>query len=81
MTQIRFSKSLKKYLRREKAKIRREILDLDERKKAIEELIKPFYKKHLDKKPKRSLMSSESVKTDTAKKVGEKKAKTGKTKD
>lgn len=38
-------KSIKKYIRKEKARIRREIIDFEEQNKKIQELIKKFYNK------------------------------------
>ncbi len=45
----RLSKSIRKYIRREKARVRREVLDLEKQKKLIDELYKSFSKKE-DKK-------------------------------
>jgi len=42
MTKSKLSKSIRKYIRREKARIRREVLDLKEEKKLIDELYKKF---------------------------------------
>ncbi len=39
-------KSLKKYIRKEKARIRREVLDLEEQKELIGKLYQRFYEKH-----------------------------------
>lgn len=36
-------KSIRKYIRKEKSRIRREIIDLEEQNKKIQELIKKFY--------------------------------------
>jgi hypothetical protein len=44
-------RSLRKYIRQEKARIRREILDIQEQKRLIRELIKKF-RKNIDKAPK-----------------------------
>jgi len=44
MKKKRLSKSLRKYIRQEKARIRREVLDLEEQKKLIEELYQKFLK-------------------------------------
>ena len=41
-------KSLKKYIRREKARIRREIVDLEKQREKIEELYKKLIKKKDD---------------------------------
>ena len=41
-------KSIRKYIRQEKARIRREVLDSGEQKKLIEKLVKKFYK-NIDK--------------------------------
>jgi hypothetical protein len=65
MTKIKLAKSAKKYIRKEKARIRREIVDLDERDKKIQELLDRFYLKNVslqkdnpekkkDKKPEKS---------------------------
>lgn len=43
----RLPKSLRKYIRKEKARIRREVLDLEEQKELIEQLYKKFYEKSL----------------------------------
>jgi len=48
----RLSKSIRKYIRREKARVRREVLDLEKQKKLIDELYKSFSKKE-DKKIKK----------------------------
>jgi len=40
----RLPKSLRKFIRREKARIRREVLDLKEQEKLIQELYKKFLK-------------------------------------
>jgi len=45
MTKIRLPKSIKKYLRKEKARLRREIFSLEEQKLKINELLKKFYGK------------------------------------
>lgn len=44
MGRRKFSRSVKKYIRQEKARIRREVSDLVEQKKLIEELYKKFIK-------------------------------------
>jgi len=41
-------KSLRKYIRKEKSRIRREILDIQEQERLIKELIKKFHK-NIDK--------------------------------
>lgn len=38
-------KSIRKYIRKEKARIRREIIDVEEQNKKIQELIEKFYNK------------------------------------
>ncbi len=43
-------KSIRKYIRKEKARIRKEILDPEEQKKKIKELIERFYKPSLPDK-------------------------------
>jgi hypothetical protein len=48
MKRKRMPKSLRKYIRREKARIRREVLDIKEQEKLINGLYKKFFKK--DKK-------------------------------
>ncbi|MCK4781815.1 hypothetical protein KAS79_02730 [Candidatus Parcubacteria bacterium] len=40
----KFSKGLRKFIRKEKSRIRREIFDLEEQKKQINELYKKFSK-------------------------------------
>jgi len=40
----KFSRSIKKYVRKEKARIRGQVSDLEEQKKLIEELYKKFTK-------------------------------------
>jgi len=44
----RLPKSLRKYIREEKARIRREVLDLKEQEKLIQKLVEKFYK-NIDK--------------------------------
>jgi hypothetical protein len=44
MAKRKFSRSVKKYIRKEKARIREQVLDLAEQKKLIEELYKKFVK-------------------------------------
>jgi len=48
MKKKRLAKSLRKYIRQEKARIRREVLDLSQRKKMIAELNQKFFKKYQD---------------------------------
>lgn len=43
-------KSLRKYIRREKARIRREVLNLKEQEKLIQELYQKFLKQYADKR-------------------------------
>ena len=45
MKRKRMPKSLRKYIRREKARIRREVLDVKEQEKLIQELYKKLFKK------------------------------------
>jgi len=45
-------KSLRKYIRREKSRIRREVLDLKEQEKLINELYKKFFKTPIEQKKK-----------------------------
>lgn len=47
----RLPKSIRKYIRQEKARIRREVLDVKEQERLIKELIKKFFK-NIDKAPK-----------------------------
>lgn len=42
MAKKRLPKSLRKYIRREKARIRRDVLDLEEQKRQIKEIYKKF---------------------------------------
>ena len=44
----RLPKSLRKYIREEKARIRREVLDFKEQEKLIQKLVEKFYK-NIDK--------------------------------
>ena len=44
MKRKRLSKSIKKFIRKEKARIRREVLDLKEQEKLIQELYQKFFK-------------------------------------
>jgi len=46
----RLPKSLRKYIRKEKARIRREVLDLKEQEKLINELYQKFLKQYEDKR-------------------------------
>lgn len=50
MPKIRLSKGLRKYIRKEKARIRREILDVEEQKKLIDEIYKQFAPKVREEK-------------------------------
>ena len=43
-------KSLRKFIRKEKARIRREVFDLKEQEKLIQELYKKFFKNYEDKR-------------------------------
>jgi len=42
MAKKRLPKSVRKYIRREKARIRRDVLDLEEQKRQIKEIYKKF---------------------------------------
>ncbi len=42
MSKKRLSKGIRKYIRKEKARIRREVLDIKEQRKQIEELYRKF---------------------------------------
>mgnify|MGYP001575397953 FL=1 len=44
MKRKRLPKSIRKYIRREKARIRREVLDLKEQERLIQELYQKFFK-------------------------------------
>jgi len=44
MKKRKLPKSLRKYIRKEKARIRREVLDIKEQKRLIQELYKKFLK-------------------------------------
>ena len=44
MTKKRLPKSIRKHIRKEKARIRREVLNLEERRKLIDELYRKFSK-------------------------------------
>ncbi len=46
----KLSKSLRKYVRREKARIRREVWDLKEQEKLIEQLYQEIFKRYIIKK-------------------------------
>ena len=50
MTKKRIPKSLRKYIRQEKARIRREVLDLKEQEKLINELYQKFIKQNENKR-------------------------------
>lgn len=53
---IKFPKGLRKYIRKEKARIRREVLDIEEQKIKIEELYKNLFKPtDLKKQPEKPL--------------------------
>lgn len=43
-------KGVRKYIRKEKARIRREVLDIKEQEKLISELYKRFFKNYEDKR-------------------------------
>jgi len=49
MAKKNLPKSTRKYIRKEKARIRREVLDLKERERLIAELYDKIFKKHKDK--------------------------------
>lgn len=49
MEEIRLPKSIRKYIRREKARIRREVLDLKEQERLISELYKKIFEKYAHK--------------------------------
>lgn len=51
MLKKKFPKSIRKYIRKEKARIRREILDLEKQEKLIQELYQKLHKKTENKKP------------------------------
>jgi len=44
MPKIRLPKSIRKYIRKEKARIRREVLDLEEQERLIQQLYEKFLK-------------------------------------
>lgn len=50
MKKKKLPKSLRKFIRQEKARIRREILDIKEQEKLISELYQKFLKKHENKR-------------------------------
>ena len=50
MSKKKLPKGLRRYIRKEKARIRREILDIDEQKKKIEELYKNLFKPAVSEK-------------------------------
>jgi hypothetical protein len=47
---VKLPKSIRKYIRKEKARIRREILDLKEQERLISQLYEKFLKKHENKR-------------------------------
>lgn len=49
MLKKKLSKSIRKYIRREKAAIRRGVLDLEKQEKLIEELYQKFFKNKKEK--------------------------------
>lgn len=53
MTKSKLPRSIRKYIRKEKARIRREVFDLKEQEKLIGELYKKFSKKEKTKKTKK----------------------------
>lgn len=50
MKLIRLPRSIKKYIRKEKARIRREVLDLKEQEKLISQLYQRFLKQYENKR-------------------------------
>ena len=46
MKKKKLPKGLRKYIRREKARIRRQVLDLPEQEKSIKKLYKKFFKEY-----------------------------------
>ena len=56
-------KSIRKYLRKEKARIRREVLDLKEQEKLIQELYHPVRRSELIIKDKKNKVDSEKNKS------------------
>ncbi len=50
MKKKKLPKSIRKYIRLEKARIRREILDLKEQERLIQELYKKFFKNYENKR-------------------------------
>lgn len=50
MKEIRLPKSIRKYIRKEKARIRKEVLDLKEQERLISELYKKFLKQYENKR-------------------------------
>jgi len=50
MVEKKLPKSLRKYIRREKARIRQEVLNLKEQEKQIDELYQKFLKLHENKR-------------------------------
>jgi hypothetical protein len=49
---LTISKGYRKYIRKEKARIRREVLDVEEQKRQIEKLYEGIEKQEKEKKPK-----------------------------
>ena len=62
MPKLRLSKSARKFIRKEKARIRREILDLDGQKELISELYNKFLKKPTTKKPAKKQEKQKDIK-------------------
>lgn len=58
MKKERLPKSLRKYIRREKARIRREVLDSKERKRLVQELYQKIYKNKQNNEDSRNLQPS-----------------------
>jgi len=50
MAKKKLPKSVRKYIRQEKARIRREVLNLEEQKRLIQELYENFFKKYENKR-------------------------------
>jgi len=50
MAKKNLPKSVRKYIRQEKARIRREVLNLEEQKRLIQELYEKFFKKYENKR-------------------------------
>ncbi|MFQ6049443.1 MAG: hypothetical protein ACE5J0_00140 [Candidatus Paceibacterales bacterium] len=55
MRKKKLSKSLRKFIRREKARIRREVLDLKEQEKLIQELYQKYFKRNKKYEDQRNL--------------------------